>query len=187
MNKVVLIGRITKDPELRKTPSDISVVSFTIAVNRTYQNANGERQADFINCIAWRGQAENLARFIKKGALIAVDGSLQTRQYDDQNGVRRYVTEVMVNQVTFLESKKDNTNDFGDFNQVPQQNYNQGYSQNYNQGYNQNYNQGNYNNYQQNNYPNQNNLNNYNAPKKESNPFDDIDKAFDISSEDLPF
>ncbi len=172
MNKVILIGRITKDPELRNTSSGVPVVSFTIAVNRTYQDKNGERQADFINCIAWRNQAENLARFIKKGALIAVDGSIQTRSYDDQNGVRRFVTEVMVNQITFLESKKDNGNEFGDLNQT--------YSNN-------NYN--NNNNYQNMNYPNQNNygrLNNQNT-QKEENPFDDIDKEFDISSDDLPF
>jgi single-strand DNA-binding protein len=175
MNKVILIGRITKDPELRNTPTGVPVVSFTIAVNRTYQDKNGERQADFINCIAWRNQAENLARFIKKGAQIAVDGSLQTRSYDDQNGVRRFVTEVMVNQITFLEAKRDNGNEFGDLNQT--------YSNNYQ---NNNYNN---NNYQNMNYPNQNNYGrpNNQAPQKEENPFDDIDKEFDISNDDLPF
>lgn len=174
MNKVILIGRITKDPELRNTPTGVPVVSFTIAVNRTYQDKNGERQADFINCIAWRNQAENLARYIRKGGLIAVDGSIQTRSYDDQNGVRRFVTEVMVNQVTFLESKKDNGNEFGDFNQTYSNNYQ---SNNYN------------NNYQSMNYPNQNNYGkpSNQAPQKEENPFDDIDNAFDISSDDLPF
>ena len=178
MNKVILIGRITKDPELRNTPTGVPVVSFTIAVNRTYQDKNGERQADFINCIAWRNQAENLARYIRKGGLIAVDGSLQTRSYDDPNGVRKYVTEVMVNQITFLEAKKDNVNDFNDFNQVPQGNYQNNYN-NYN---NQNYNNQNYNNL---NYSNQNNFNQSKA--KEDNAFDEIDKAFDISSDDLPF
>ena len=82
MNKVILIGRLTKDPELRKTPTDVSVCQFTIAVNRAFQQSNGERQADFINCIAWRNQAENLAKYIKKGGQIAVDGSIQTRSYD---------------------------------------------------------------------------------------------------------
>ena len=101
MNKVILIGRLTKDPELRKTPTDVSVVQFTIAVNRSYQQG-GERQADFINCVAWRNQAENLARFIKKGGLIAVEGSIQTRSYDDANGVRRYATEFIASQITFL-------------------------------------------------------------------------------------
>jgi len=109
MNKVILIGRLTKDPELRKTPTDVSVCQFTIAVNRVFQSQNAEKQADFINCIAWRNQAENLAKYIKKGGQIAVDGSIQTRSYDDQNGVRRFVTEVVCNQITFLESKKSDS------------------------------------------------------------------------------
>ena len=180
MNKVILIGRITKDPELRNTPTGVPVVSFTIAVNRTYQDKNGERQADFINCIAWRNQAENLARYIRKGGLIAVDGSIQTRSYDDQNGVRRFVTEVMVNQITFLEAKKDNNyNEFGDMNQTYSNNSyaNQGYS-------NPNYSN---NNFANQNFANQNYVNNQGSQKKEENPFDDIDNAFDISSDDLPF
>lgn len=189
MNKVILIGRITKDPELRNTPTGVSVVSFTVAVNRTYQDKNGERQADFINCIAWRSQAENLARFIKKGALIAVDGSIQTRSYDDQNGVRRYATEVIVSQVTFLESKKDNTfNDFPNFNQVPQGNNSNSYSNSYNNNY-QNYNYAN----QNSNNSSYSNSSNYGYGKdqansdKNSNTIEDINKAFDITSDDLPF
>ena len=117
MNKVILIGRITKDPELRKTPTDVSVVQFTIAVNRPFQQQNGERQADFINCIAWRNQAENLAKYIKKGGQIAVEGSIQTRSYDDPNGVRKFVTEVICNQITFLESKKTDSG-YGDLSQL---------------------------------------------------------------------
>ena len=117
MNKVILIGRITKDPELRKTPTDVSVVQFTIAVNRTFQQQNGERQADFINCIAWRNQAENLAKYIKKGGQIAVEGSIQTRSYDDQNGVRRFVTEVVCSQITFLESRRQDSG-YGDLSQL---------------------------------------------------------------------
>lgn len=107
MNKVILIGRLTKDPELKKTPTDVSVTQFTLAVNRTYQDKNGERQADFINCLAWRTQAENLCKYIKKGGQIAVEGSIQTRNYDDQNGVRKYATEVACDLITFLEHKKD--------------------------------------------------------------------------------
>ena len=116
MNKVILIGRLTKDPELRKTPTDVSVVQFTIAVNRAYQQ-NGEKQADFINCVAWRNQAENLAKYIKKGGQIAVEGSIQTRSYDDPNGVRKFVTEVICNQITFLESKKTDSG-YGDLSQL---------------------------------------------------------------------
>lgn len=117
MNKVILIGRLTKDPELRKTPTDVSVVQFTIAVNRAYQSENGEKQADFINCIAWRNQAENLCKYIKKGRQIAVEGSIQTRSYDDQNGVRRYATEVICNQITFLESKRSDSG-YNDLSQL---------------------------------------------------------------------
>ena len=131
MNKVILIGRITKDPELRKTPTDVSVVQFTIAVNRAFQQQNGERQADFINCIAWRNQAENLAKYIKKGGQIAVEGSIQTRSYDDQNGVRRFVTEVVCNQITFLESKKSDTgyNDLSQLEVPPMRENNNSFSQ----------------------------------------------------------
>ena len=129
MNKVILIGRLTKDPELRKTPTDVSVVQFTIAVNRAFQQ-NGERQADFINCIAWRAQAENLARYIKKGGQIAVEGSLQTRSFDDANGVRKYVTEVVCSQITFLESKKSDSG-YNDLSQleVPPMRENNSFSQ----------------------------------------------------------
>jgi single-strand DNA-binding protein len=133
MNKVILIGRLTKDPELRKTPTDVSVCQFTIAVNRAFQQQNGERQADFINCIAWRNQAENLAKYIKKGGQVAVDGSIQTRSYDDQNGVRRFVTEVVCNQITFLESKKSDTgygyNDLSQLEVPPMRENNNSFSQ----------------------------------------------------------
>lgn len=130
MNKVILIGRLTKDPELRKTPTDVSVCQFTIAVNRAFQQQNGERQADFINCIAWRAQAENLARYIKKGGQVAVEGSIQTRSYDDPNGVRRFVTEVVCSQITFLESKK-NDSGYNDLSQleVPPMRENHSFSQ----------------------------------------------------------
>jgi single-strand DNA-binding protein len=174
MNKVILIGRITKDPELRRTPTDVPVVQFTIAVNRNYQNKNGERQADFISCVAWRNQAENLARYIKKGGLLGVEGNLQTRTYDDQGGVRRYITEVICDQISFLEPKKNDQNGYNDFNQMPVPPMS-GYQGQY-QGNQNSYNNNNY----QNNYNNSNDFNN-------SNPFDDIDKAFDISSDDLPF
>lgn len=110
MNKVILIGRLTREPELRKTPNNVSVCQFTIAVNRPFQDQNGERQADFINCTAWKAQAENLCKYIKKGALIAVSGNIQTRSYTDQSGATRYVTEVVCENITFLEAKKDNPN-----------------------------------------------------------------------------
>ncbi len=117
MNKVILIGRLTKDPELKKTPTDISVVQFTIAVTRPFQGQNGEKQADFINCVAWRNQADNLAKYIKKGGQIAVEGKIQTRSYDDANGIKKFITEVICDQITFLESKKSDSG-YGDLSQL---------------------------------------------------------------------
>lgn len=109
MNRVILVGRITKDPEQKMTQSNIPVVSFTLAVNRQFADQSGERQADFIQCVVWRKQAENLARYVKKGALLGIEGRIQTRQYEADNGTR-YVTEVVCDSVQFLESKSD-TND----------------------------------------------------------------------------
>ena len=105
MNKVILIGRLTKDPELKKTNSGLSYVQFNLAVNRNYTNKSGEKQADFINCVAWRTQADNLVKYIKKGGLIGIEGEIQTRTYDDKNGTKKYITEVLCNSIEFLESK----------------------------------------------------------------------------------
>ena len=105
MNSICLVGRLTKDVELRYTPSNVAVATFTLAVNRTFKNENGEREADFINCVMWRQQAENLANWAKKGALIGVTGRIQTRSYDNQQGQRVYVTEVVAEQFQLLESR----------------------------------------------------------------------------------
>ncbi|HHX80977.1 MAG TPA: single-stranded DNA-binding protein [Acholeplasmataceae bacterium] len=127
MNRVILVGRLTKDPELRHTNNDIPVAQFTVAVNRPYQGRSGERQADFINCVAWRNQAENLARYMRKGSLIGVEGSIQSRSYDDANGMRRYVTEVVCDSIHFLEPKsaRQDYNTYPDFNQYDAPSYNQ--------------------------------------------------------------
>jgi single-strand DNA-binding protein len=108
MNRVILVGRITKDPEVKQTQTNIPVVSFTLAVNRQFTDAQGEKQADFIQCVVWRKQAENLARFVKKGALLGVEGRIQTRQYEAENGTR-YITEVLCDSIQFLESKGEST------------------------------------------------------------------------------
>lgn len=108
MNKALLIGRLTKDPELRATSTGRNVCQFSIAVNRNFTNANGEREADFINCVVWDKQAENLVKYQKKGNQIAVDGRIQTRNYEDKDGKKIYVTEVFVSNVTFLDSKGSN-------------------------------------------------------------------------------
>ena len=108
LNNVVLVGRLTKDPELRYTPSNQAVATFSLAVNRRFKNQNGDREADFINCVIWRQQAENLANRAKKGALIGITGRIQTRSYENQQGQRVYVTEVVAENFQVLE-KRDNT------------------------------------------------------------------------------
>lgn len=105
LNRVVLVGRLTKDPDLRYTASGVAVANFTIAVNRPFSNQQGDREADFINCVIWRKPAENLANYMSKGSLIGVDGRIQTRSYDGQDGKRVYVTEVVADSVQFLESR----------------------------------------------------------------------------------
>lgn len=155
MNKVILIGRLVKDPELRRTNTDIPVVQFTLAVNRNFAGKGQERQTDFISCVAWRNLAENLARFMKKGSQIAVEGQLQVRNFEDAGGVRRYVTEVICDNIHFLESKNSRSND--SFS---------GYSD----------------------------INQYDIPEakqkenvSEEDPFKDIQSAFGVSNDDLPF
>lgn len=111
MNKVFLIGRLTRDPELRYTSSNLPVASFTVAVNRTFTNQSGEREADFINVVVWRKQAENIKNYLKQGSQIAIDGRIQTRSYDDSEGKKRYVTEVVADNVQFLDSKSSTKND----------------------------------------------------------------------------
>lgn len=106
MNKVILIGNLTKDPELQTTTSGIAVCRMTVAVQRKFQNADGEREADFINVVVWRKSAENCAKYLAKGRKCAVVGTLQTRSYDAQDGSKRYVTEVIAEEVEFLSSKQ---------------------------------------------------------------------------------
>ncbi len=108
MNKVILIGRLTRDPEMRTTISGVNVTRFSVAVNRTYQDQNGERGTDFINCVAWRRQAENIAKYCTKGTQVAIDGRIQTGSYDAQDGTKRYTTDIICDNVTFLGSKSDN-------------------------------------------------------------------------------
>lgn len=109
INRAVLVGRITKDPELRKTGSGISTVSFTLACNRKFSNSQGGQDADFINCVAWRQSADFMANYVKKGSLLGVDGRIQTRNYKDQSDRTVYVTEVVCESVQILESKRENT------------------------------------------------------------------------------
>ena len=108
LNRTVLVGRLTKDPEYRTTPNGVSVTTFTIAVNRTFTNAQGEREADFINCVTFRKQAENVNNYLSKGSLAGVDGRLQSRSYENKDGQRVFVTEVVADSVQFLEPKTTN-------------------------------------------------------------------------------
>lgn len=107
INNVTLVGRMTRDAELRYTPQNQAVATFSLAVNRPFKNQNGDREADFINCVIWRQQAENLANWAKKGALIGITGRIQTRSYENQQGQRVYVTEVVAENFQLLESQKE--------------------------------------------------------------------------------
>ncbi|MBZ6423948.1 single-strand DNA-binding protein [Staphylococcus hominis] len=108
INRVVLVGRLTKDPEFRTTQSGIDVATFTLAVNRNFTNAQGEREADFINIIVFRRQAENVNNYLSKGKLAGVDGRIQSRSYENKEGQRVFVTEVVADSVQFLEPKNSN-------------------------------------------------------------------------------
>ena len=158
MNRSILVGRLTKDPELRFTPNGVAVSTFTLAVNRAFSN-NGEREADFINCVVWRKVAENAANYLKKGSLAGVDGRIQTRHYDGQDGKRVYVTEVIAESVQFLEPRNSDTGD----------NSNSSSSQS-----------------SQNRQQNSSQRNDFN-PNGANDPFSNVVQPIDISDDDLPF
>lgn len=169
MNKVILIGRLARDPELRTTAGNLSVATFSLAVSRPYSPQNGgDAGADFISCVVWRRQAENLARYCHKGSQIAVEGRIQTRNYTAQDGTKRYVTEVLVDNLTFLGSRSDNQGGM-----APQDNFGG-------------------NSYPANNYD----ANNYSTPTDVANvpttdisedPFKDFGEEITLSDDDLPF
>ena len=135
MNSVSLVGRLTKDIDLRFTQSGTAVGNFILAVNRPFKNEQGEREADFISCVVWRKAAENLSNFTRKGSQIGITGKLQTRNYEDKNGQRVYVTEVVVDNFDLLDPKEKTDNS--------QQNYQQQYQPNSQQQYQNNYQQSN--------------------------------------------
>ncbi|WLD93376.1 single-stranded DNA-binding protein [Alkalihalobacillus sp. AL-G] len=178
INRIILVGRLTKDPDLRYTPNGVAVANFTLAVNRPFTNQQGDREADFVNIVVWRRQAENAANFLKKGSLAGVDGRLQTRSYDNNEGRRVYVTEVMAESVQFLEPKGSGGGSgqggYGnqDNNPFDRQGGNSG-NQNFGGGNQNAGNQGG---------GNQNRKNDFS-----NNPFEDDSKPIDISDDDLPF
>ena len=136
LNVAAIVGRLTADPELKHTGSNVPVVSFTLAVGRSYAKAGTERQTDFIDVVAWRSSAEFISRYFRKGQLMAVQGSIQTRTYQDKNGNNRKAVEIVADNVHFVESKRDGEG---------QSTYQGGY-QSSNQGYGNNYGQNNYSN-----------------------------------------
>ena len=158
MNKVVLIGRLTRDPELRYTSgSNAAVCNFTIAVDRGFTGQSGDREADFIPIVVWNKQAENVKNYLTKGSQVAVEGRIQVRNYDDQNGQKRYVTEVIANNVEFLGSKNSSNNTSNDSNNVEPTPYDFG----------------------DNSEPK--------GTDVESNPFADFGSSIEISDDELPF
>ncbi len=190
INRAVLTGRLTRDPELRYTTSGTAVVSFTLAVDRQFRNQNGDRDADFVNCVIWRKSAENFSNFTHKGSLVGVEGRIQTRNYENQQGNRVYVTEVVVDNFALLEPRQN-----GGMNQGGQQ-------QPFNNGSNQPFagqpqqqfdgNQPQTNNAPQGN-PSSNNGFGGNAPANNDAPFsagntnNDGEQKIDVSDDELPF
>lgn len=185
MNRVVLVGRLTKDPELRYTPNGVAVATFTLAVNRTFTNAQGEREADFINIVVWKKAAENAANYLKKGSLAGVDGRVATRNYEGSDGKRIYVTEVVADSVQFLEPRNSQNNSGGGQSDAKREADRIGS----NSGGNQNSGQRQQNSYgnQNNSYSNQNNGNQNNYTRVDDDPFANNGKTIDISDDDLPF
>lgn len=158
MNRAVLVGRLTRDPDLRYTPNGVAVANFNIAIDRPFTNQQGEREADFINCVVWRRPAENLAKYMKKGSLIGVDGRIQTRRYEDQDGKTVYVTEVLAENIKYLESRGASSGQ-GAGADMGQQGYQQGQQQ------------------QQ----------SHTQTQQDDSPFSQDGEPIDISDDDLPF
>lgn len=162
LNRVILIGRLTKDPELRYTPSGVAVTQFTLAVDRPFSSQGGEREADFIPVVTWRQLAETCANYLRKGRLTAVEGRIQVRNYENNEGKRVYVTEVIADNVRFLESNRDNGGSREDHGggfgapSAPSQSRSGGSNSGYSRG-------------------------------PAADPFSDDGKPIDISDDDLPF
>lgn len=173
MNKAILIGRLTRDPELRYTSSGRAVCQFSIAIDRTYTNQQGQRETDFINVVVWDRQAENLAKYVTKGRLVAVDGRIQTRNYDNNEGKKVYVTEVLANNIQYLESKNSvsSNNSVGGFEGMVEPPSNSGFD-NAGSGYF---------------APSQTQSQSSETVSVEKDPFESFGESIEISDNDLPF
>ena len=167
MNKAILIGRLTRDPELRYTSSNRAVCQFTIAIDRPFTNqSTGQREADFINVVAWDKTGENVGKYMTKGRLIAVEGRIQTRNYENNEGRRVYVTEVIANNVQFLESRNaaSNNNAVNDMPEPPMEKTPYDFADD-----------------------SSNNPSNDNTMSTEKDPFESFGEQIEISDNDLPF
>jgi single-strand DNA-binding protein len=169
INRVVLVGRLTKDPELKYTQSGLAVTRFTLAVNRPFTNQRGERDADFINVVTWRKQAENVANFLRKGSLAGIDGRIETSSFDGQDGKRVFMTEVVADSVQFLEPRGAG----GERSQQASPSYG-GQPQQSQPSFNNNNYQG--------QSPNQNNY-----TRTDDDPFSPGGGPIEVSDDDLPF
>ena len=188
INRVVLTGRLTRDVDLRYTQGGAAVATFTLAVDRRFTNKTGEREADFVSCVIWRKSAENFANFFHKGSLVGIEGRIQTRNYENQQGQRVYVTEVVVEDFSFLEPRSRNANNNGGnanyggnpANNAPQQNQNQNANP---------FTSGNPSPAapSQNSNPAPSNNNGNNAGNNSADPFANTGDSIDISDDDLPF
>lgn len=173
INNVVLVGRLTKDPDLRYTASGTAVATFTLAVNRNFKSQSGDREADFINCVLWRKPAETLANYARKGTLLGVTGRIQTRNYENQQGQRVYVTEVVADNFQLLESKGASENRQTDSGFGGGNNFQQNTGGNSNQ------------NFGGNNFNQQSAKNDMPEFDRNADPFSG--SSIDISDDDLPF
>lgn len=167
LNRVILIGRLTKDPELRYTPAGVAVTQFTLAVDRPFTSQGGEREADFIPVVTWRQLAETCANYLRKGRLTAVEGRIQVRNYENNEGKRVYVTEVIADNVRFLESNRDGGGSGGSSRDESSNTTSNSGGGNNRSNYNSN--------------------NGNNNSRDNQDPFSDDGKPIDISDDDLPF
>jgi single-strand DNA-binding protein len=164
INRVVLVGRLTKDPELKYTQGGVAVTRFTLAVNRAFTNQQGQREADFINCVTWRKQAENTANYLRKGSLTGIEGRIQTSSFDGQDGKRVFMTEVVADSVQFLEPRNASANRSDEGQGAPAYAAAPSYNQ------------------QPNQHPNQQNY-----TRTDDDPFSAGEGPITVSDDDLPF
>ncbi|MDE1548321.1 single-stranded DNA-binding protein [Jeotgalibaca caeni] len=180
INNVVLTGRLTKDVDLRYTSNGTAIGSFSIAVDRQFKNQQGERETDFVNCVIWRKAAENFANFTRKGSLVGIQGRIQTRNYENQQGQRVYVTEIVVENFTLLESRSVTE-------QRPRENNSSSTSNDRGNSYQSSSSNRNYNESNNQSYSSSGQSNDFSDYNSNDDPFLSSGQSIDISDDDLPF